>query len=212
MFASCSSNSELETGEIKTIELIKKAIDDLSQPKVFIDSKQLLSRDKIDSFKSPILYVELDSGQNGTLTLYPGQGVAQTWIGADGATITLDGGVLKASRGMGDDLMGSSSSMPPWVTIKNEEANYLRKLHYLTGNNKISLITWDCKIKKHNRKETLVVWEVKFTVTKYLENCLNNEKIITNIYYLDKKNIVRKSLQYHSETVGHILTERLDRL
>lgn len=212
MFASCSSNSELETGEIKTIELIKKAIDDLSQPKVFIDSKQLLSRDKIDSFKSPILYVELDSGQNGTLTLYPGQGVAQTWIGADGATITLDGGVLKASRGMGDDLMGSSSSMPPWVTIKNEEANYLRKLHYLTGNNKISLTTWDCKIKKHNRKETLVVWEVKFTVTKYLENCLNNEKIITNIYYLDKKNIVRKSLQYHSETVGHILTERLDRL
>ena len=37
------------------------------------------------------------------LTPIPGQGVGQTWLGADGATITLDKGVLKASRGMGND-------------------------------------------------------------------------------------------------------------
>ena len=30
---------------------------------------------------------------------YPGQGVGQTWLGADGATITLEQGILTASEG-----------------------------------------------------------------------------------------------------------------
>ena len=37
-------------------------------------------------------------GQNGTLTPYPGKGIGQTWLGADGATITMEQGVLKASK------------------------------------------------------------------------------------------------------------------
>ena len=37
---------------------------------------------------------------------------------ADGATITLERGILKASRGMGNDLMGSTS-MLPWSKIGN---------------------------------------------------------------------------------------------
>ena len=83
----------------------------------FIDARYLLSREQVDAAKTPVLFVELASGQNGTLTPYPGQGFGQTWLGADGATITLERGILKASRGMGDDLMGSSVSIPPWSKI-----------------------------------------------------------------------------------------------
>ena len=41
--------------------------------------------------------------------MYPGQGVGETWLGADGATINLDKGILKATGGMKGDLMGADS-------------------------------------------------------------------------------------------------------
>ncbi len=96
----------------------------------------------------PVLFVGLTSGQNGILTPYPGQGDGQTWLGADGATITLGKGVLKASRGMGDDLMGSSSFMPPWSNIKKKAQTYSREVAHITGNNKISKRVFSCDIKK----------------------------------------------------------------
>ena len=109
ILTACSNTPDLETGEIKTLHLLKQALDDSNKPKRFIDARNLLSRKQIDAANTPVLFVELASGQNGTLTPYPGQGVGQTWLGADGATITLEQGILTASRGMGDDLMGSQS-------------------------------------------------------------------------------------------------------
>ena len=208
---SCSNNSELETGEIKIFEVFNKALNQPKKPSVFLDSKQLLPREKVDAIQTPILYVKLETGQNGTLTLYPGQGVGQTWLGADGATITFDQGVLKASRGMGDDLMGSSSFVPQWAKIKDDEITYVRELDYLTGNNKTSTLVLNCTMKKSENQEQIEIWDVKFKVRLFTEVCFSDDKIITNTYYLDTYNRVRKSLQYHSETVGYIQTERLDR-
>ena len=102
ILCSCSNTPELETGEIKTFQLLKNAVENLDNQKVFIDSRKLLSRKQIDAAKIPVLFVELESKQNGTLTLYPGQGISQTWLGADGATVTLEKGILKATRGMGN--------------------------------------------------------------------------------------------------------------
>ena len=39
------------------------------------------------------------------------EGYGKTWIGQDGATLTLKEG-FKASRGMGSDLMGSTNGYP----------------------------------------------------------------------------------------------------
>ena len=114
ILASCSNAPETETGEIRTLELLKEALDSSNKQRQFIDARNLINRKQIDAANIPVLFVELASGQNGTLTPYPGQGVGLTWLGADDATVTLEKGILKASRGMGDDLMGASSSMPPW--------------------------------------------------------------------------------------------------
>ena len=95
VLASCSNTPELETGEIKTLQLLKNATKQANSPKIFVDARDLLSRRQIDLAAIPILFVELQSGQNGTLTPYPGNGVGQTWLGADGATVTLERAFLK---------------------------------------------------------------------------------------------------------------------
>ena len=211
VLVSCSSTPELETGEIKTLAIISQAFNQSNKPRRFIDSRLLLTRKQIDKAKVPVLFVELLSGQNGTLTPYPGQGVGQTWLGADGATITLERGILKASRGMGDDLMGSSSSMPPWSNITKKTENYRRELNHITGNNRISKRIFNCNIEKISSRDLIKIWEVNFKVDRFEENCFDGSFAFKNTYQVDARGIVRRSSQYHSETLGSILIERLDR-
>ena len=208
--ASCSNAPEMETGEIRTLQLLKKAFDSSSKNTQFIDARNLINRDQIDAANIPILFVELASGRNGTLVPYPGQGVGQTWLGADGATVTLDRGVLKASRGMGDDLMGSNSFMPEWSTINQKTEIYRRELIHITGNNKIANRVLSCHVEKSSGEELLKIWDINFKVVKFEEHCSNDELAFKNIYHVDNQEIVRSSLQYHSLTLGSILIERLD--
>ena len=210
ILTSCSNAPETETGEIRTLKLIKDAIAGSRKPKQFIDARNLINRKQIDAANVPVLFVELASGQNGTLTPYPGEGVGQTWLGADGATITLERGILKASRGMGDDLMGSSSSMPTWLNINKQTKNYNRELNHITGNNKISRLIFDCNIEKTSSNEQIQIWNVTFKVDKFEENCFDGTLIFKNVYHVDSQGVVRRSTQYHSETLGSILIERLD--
>ena len=210
--ASCSNTPELETGEIKTLQVLKNAIIQSRKSKKFINARDLLSRKQIDESNTAVLFVELKTGQNGTLTPYPGKGDGQTWLGADGATLTLDNGILKASRGMGADLMGSTSTFPLWKNISSAEAIYTRELSYIDGNNKIYRLALDCTIKKNGTSENLKIWGLIFFATRYDEICHYPEGKIANTYYLDKKEIVRRSIQYHSESIGYITIERLDRL
>lgn len=200
----------METGEIRTLKLLKKAFDTPNKPKQFIDARNLINREQIDAANVPLLFVKLASGQNGTLTLYPGQGVGQTWIGADGATITLDRGILKASRGMGNDLMGSFSSIPSWQRINEKTKTYSRQIGHITGNNKILKNILFCNVKKTSSEELIVIWDVSFQVAKFEEICYNSRLSFKNTYYVDGQGIVRRSLQYHSDTHGSIMLERLD--
>ena len=211
ILCSCSNTPELETGEIKTFQLLKNAVENLDNQKVFIDSRKLLSRKQIDAAKIPVLFVELESKQNGTLTLYPGQGISQTWLGADGATVTLEKGILKATRGMGNDIMGAHSSMPVWSKIDINNSLYKRKISYITGNNKILSKDFECSIKKYDNKEVIGIWGIEFLVIRFEETCGGYDFNFKNTYYLDDRGIVRKSFQYHSNTIGYLSMERLDR-
>ena len=211
ILASCSNAPEKETGEIRTLQLLKKAFESSNKPKLFLDAQNLINREQIDAANIPVLFIELESGQNGTLTPYPGQGVGKTWLGADGATVTLDRGVLKASRGMGDDLMGSTSSMPPWSKISKQTKTYRRELIHITGNNKIAKRVFSCSIKQNSSKELIKIWDINFKVAKFDEHCSNERLVFKNFYHVDIQGIVRRSLQYHSDTLGYILIERLDR-
>ena len=107
--------------------------------------------------------------------------------------------------------MGSTSSMPVWSKIKNKQQKYSRSLNFVTGNNKISKRVFSCFIQKTNKNELIEIWGVKFKVARFEENCQNKGLTFNNSYYVDTQGIVRRSFQYHSDTIGYIFMERLDR-
>ena len=206
----CSNSSDFETGEINAIKILRETFLAYNTPTKILDTRNIITREKIDDAKIPVLFMELENGQNGTLTLYPGQGVGETWLGADGATVTMKQGIIKATRGMRGDVMGSSSLMPPWADIK-ETSEYTREISYLSGNNQTESKKFSCGIRKNKKRLSVSIFDVDFNVQKYHEICTLGAEKINNVYFVDKKNIVRKSIQYHGPTLGYVTIERLDR-
>ena len=100
---------------------------------------------------------------------------------------------------------------PLGLPSKHKSVKYIRSISHLNGDNKISERKFECSIKKNKQKEEVAIWDVKFHVTKFVETCEHHGFEIKNTYYVDNRGIVRRSSQYHSETIGYVITERLDR-
>ena len=108
------------------------------------------------------------------------------------------------------DVMGSASSMSNWSDIK-DTSEYTRQIFYLSGNNQIDSESYLCHIKRHKKQLSVTIFDVNFIVEKYSEMCANHDTEISNIYFVDKETIVRKSIQYHGPALGYVTIERLDR-
>ena len=210
-FSGCTNSSEFETGEIKAFKMLKETLLASSSARNLLDVNKVISRRQIDEANTPVLFVQLENGQNGTLTLYPGEGYGETWLGADGVTITIEEGVMKATRGMRNDIMGGHSEKPKWSEIKNSNKKYTRYLTYLDGQNKTYSKVYKCEIRRSLNDTNINILELNFKTIRFDEKCNSNEKEINNIYFVDEKGIKRRSLQYHGPSVGYIKTERWDR-
>ena len=101
--------------------------------------------------------------------------------------------------------------MPTWTKIRDKKLTYSRELGHITGNNKILKTYFNCDIQKTRKEEMIKIWDVKFKVKTYEENCRGDSVKFKNVYHVDTQGIVRRSFQHHSDTVGSILIERLDR-
>ena len=207
---SCSNSSDFESGEIKGIKILRDALIARQTSTILLDTRKIVTRKKIDDAKIPVLFVELENGQNGTLTLYPGKGMGETWLGADGATITLENGIIKATRGMRRDVMGSKSSMPSWSETKIS-SNYNRQISYLEGDNQIQSKIFSCTLRSANKRSTIIIFDLPFETQEFVETCINNTEKFKNSYFIDQKKIVRKSVQYHGPELGYLTIERVDR-
>ena len=102
---------------------------------------------------------------------------------------------------MGDDLMGSSSSMPVWSNINKKTENYRRELNYINGNNKIATRVFNCNIEKTASAEHIKIWDINFKVDKFEESCSDGSFTLKNIYQVDTQGIVQS---LHSIPAKHL--------
>ena len=208
--SACGNSTELETGETKVLKIIKDKMDAPNDATAYIDARKLVSREILDGVGVPILFVEIDRGQNGTLSQYPGEGVGQTWLGLDGSTVTLDNGVLKATRGMGDDLMGSEISHEiNWNDL--EDVSYERQMAYLRSDNKMLINEYYCTLTDTKNLETVNLFDAEFSVKHVQETCRGMAGSFVNDYYIGTEGLIRNSRQYQGEKIGYMTIARLDR-
>ena len=205
----CTNTSDVASGEREVFSVIEGALKRDATKDQFVDARMLVTRDKIDAASIPLLFIELESGQNGTLIKYPGANTGDVWLGIDGATITLKSGMLLATRGMGDDLMASVGILPNFSQYERD-LTYDKKQMWLSEDNKISKLNFTCKLNGEAQSTEIDVFDKKFSVRRVEEHCQADNVDVQNLYFIDEKGIVRRSKQYHSKTLGYILIERLD--
>lgn len=81
----------------------------------------------------------------------------------DGSTITLENGLLKATQGMGDDLMGSEiSDEINWSNL--EDVSYERRMAYLWFDNKTLINQYSYTLTGTKSMETINLFDADCSV------------------------------------------------
>ena len=206
---SCSNSPDLTKGEIEIIPLIRDAIQAQTAPENFVDARKLVTRDKIDASGMEVLFVELESGKNGTSIKYPGANIGEVWLGVDGTTLTFKNGHLIATRGLGEDMMSSEGTFPSFHLIAGS-TEYVKKQSWLSEDNQITSTNYSCTASVEHAREKIIIFDKTFLVQRAIETCIDGDSKIGNEYFFERNGIVRRSRQFHSPALGYIFVERLD--
>ena len=206
---SCSNSPDLTKGEIEIIPLIRDAVQAQTAPENFVDARKLVTRDKIDASGMEVLFVELESGKNGTSIKYPGANIGEVWLGVDGTTLTFKNGHLIATRGLGEDMMSSEGAFPSFHLISGS-AEYSKTQSWLSEDNQTKSLNYSCTASVENAREKITIFDKTFLVQRATETCIDGDSKIGNEYFFERNGIVRRSRQFHSPALGYIFVERLD--
>ena len=204
----CTQNQNDEASDASIIyELGGAFMEAISTPEL-VDTRKIITRQIIETAGIPLLFIEKEDGQNGTLSLYPGSSTVETWLSADGATVSLINGELVATRGFGNDLMGSA--VPKDRTFKQRLGNsYVKTMRFLTADDQNYDLTLECTLRQFHKSEEIVIFEKTHEVLKYFETCTNRNYVLENLFWQNSEGLTMMSKQFHSPSVGQLLIMRL---
>ena len=204
----CTQNIKDEVSETSIIKELSDAWREAMSTPELVDTRKTVTPQIIESAGIPLLFIEKESGQNGTLSLYPGSNTVETWLSADGATVSLSNGELVATRGLGDDLMGSVA--PKATTFKQRLGNpYTKTMRFLTADDQNDDLSLECTMRQFHKSEEIVIFEKSHEVLKYSETCKNENYVLENLFWQNSEGLTVMSKQFHSPSVGQLLIMRL---
>ena len=204
----CTQNIKNETSSFSIVSEISGAWREAMSTPELVDTRKTVTPQIIESASIPLLFIEKESGQNGTLALYPGSSIVETWLGADGATVSLNNGELVATRGLGNDLMGSI--VPRATTLKERLGNpYTKTMRFLTADDQNDDLILECTVRQFHKSEEIVIFEKSHEVLKYFETCKTENYALENLFWQNAEGLTIMSKQFHSPSVGQLLIMRL---
>ncbi len=207
----CSSDKDTEVGYKNVIQNLGKVVLAKVKPKKKAPQTaqkaegQTLDRQMIVDSKAELILVKLDrvglynlmqkSGQNGTRT---------TYRAPTNYTVTLDRGLITATRGLGLDLMaqGTNISMRSMFANRTEADTYIRKFRYLNTDSQLETTQFIC-IMSYEGQETINIIGLNYNTGKYLEQCQSEISYFENQYWVDRNTVtIWKSSQMIHPSLG----------
>lgn len=166
-----------------------------------------LTRAVIEQQDADLLRVSLISREVTTFVTLAGRNSTKTtWFSADGLSVTFDRGLLVATRGIGDDLMGADVAAVQ--RSFNGGGNHLRTLEFLSGLDQIERIVFECSMAVTGR-ETITIFERSYMTTVFEENCASGNTTFKNTYWRDLNGVIWQARQWISPLVGYLGYQRL---
>ncbi len=142
----------------------------------------------------------------GTLSVIGTNGGHETWRSADGIGLTLDRGVLFATRGLGADLYTAETApvLDAWPA-----GAYARTLRHLDGENRIMATRFDCRLADQG-VTAIDIGGQSLPARHAVETCrAAGLPEVRNDYWRDAGGTMRQSRQWIAPAIGHVTLQRL---
>lgn len=107
----------------------------------------------------------------------------QTWLTADGATITLERGMLTSAKGFGGGLASSDVRQSTALILTSRSGHAERFHSFLNGNDEIELHAYKCRIVPLG-SDTVLLGGTPVATQKQQEDCYGLARQFTNIYWV----------------------------
>ena len=130
----------------------------------------------------------------------------ETWLSAEGATLTLQRGMLRSSRGLGQGLLASEISQSVDMVFAGRAGTVHRFHTYLNGNNETETRTYVCQIEDRGI-HTVVIGGMSMDTRLMAEDCQNLDQQFLNLYWVSRaNNQIVQSRQWLGDLVGVVST------
>jgi len=143
-------------------------------------------------------------GLSGVMLLESRRDGVETWLTADGATITLARGMLTSAKGFGTGLAASDVAQST-ALIQSGTAGVAERFHsFLNGNDEIELHAYKCRITPAGT-EAIFVQGLAVSVRRIGESCQGVSQSFNNTYWLDPDTgRVMQSSQWSGDFLGNL--------
>lgn len=131
----------------------------------------------------------------GMMKLVARNGDVETWMSADRYTVSLQRGIVVATRGFGFDLMTGDAQVTLDALAMPRGAVYSRRMRYLTSDNHSTWLQAGC---------TMVFAEIDSGLRRFDETCRARQHSFTNRYWIDGSGRVLRSRQWVSAETGYL--------
>ena len=129
-------------------------------------------------------------------------GARVTWVNGRNLSLTLEDGIMVATRGLPRDLMGADASGTVRA-IRAGGGNSQRTHEYLTDLDGISPRLLQCRIASKG-PETIERLQNALISVRFEEECEGDELRFTNIYWVNRAGLIIRSLQAVSPDAGYL--------
>jgi len=166
-----------------------------------------LTRAAIDQVQGPLLLATLESrGLSGALVPIGQNGADTTWASADEVAVIMRGGVVRGTRGLGEDLM--SAAIPDESALRRDGGSGQRAYYHLDGDDQTVRRSYSCTSHAQGAA-SLVIVERPYRATRFEERCRGDDGGFTNEYWFLADGRLIQSRQWISPSVGFLRLQRL---
>lgn len=167
------------------------------------DPRETLTRAVIDAASSDLLLSVPATADTATVYTKVSQNDDLiTWISEEGDSLTLRDGLVVATRGLGNDLMGADLSQVHRVLVRGNGT--VARLHeYLNGEDQIITRAYQCEVVTV-RSDVIEIFEVKHQTRIVSETCTGETGGFRNLYWIDTAGMIWQSRQWVSARFGAV--------
>ncbi|MBR9864510.1 MAG: YjbF family lipoprotein [Rhodobacteraceae bacterium] len=172
-----------------------------------------VTRAQMAAFGRPVVYMTVPRfGVTQPAVELAVNGRYRTYMGSDQSTVTLQSGIVTATRGLQVDLIAQELSVSPSALFRGSfPKTYSRTQRSLTGEGVLADYTYNCALAPKETDETLTIFGQAHRTREYTELCGNKKRAFQNSYWVDRAGTVWQSHQSISKEVGHLVLQRVVR-